>query len=135
MEDIDLRAQILDAKDIAEEEITIPEWGNVTLLIRELSGAERSFVLNKSIQKDGMPDLTVLYPLLVVKSLRYPKTHKKHGDHVFKLSDRDAISEKSGTVIERIALLAMRLSGMDQQTRANMGKNSESTQNEDSTSS
>ncbi len=117
MEDFDLRSQILDSKDISEVEMVIPEWNNAKIVVRELNGADRADVMNQSLKKDGLPDLTKLYPLMVIKSVRYPADHKKHGERVFSVADRDSLGQKSGAILERIGGEAMRISGMGKKER------------------
>src|SRR5258707_4131174 len=65
-----------------------------TTLFRSLNGADRADVMNQSLKKDGLPDLTKLYPLMVIKSVRYPADHKKHGERVFSVADRDSLGQK-----------------------------------------
>jgi hypothetical protein len=53
--------------------------------------------------------------------VRYPEGHKKAGKHIFELSDRDALNQKSGAIIEKVAVEAMKISGMSKDSRDQLG--------------
>lgn len=102
-----LREKILNAKDIKSEKVKIPEW-DVTVEVRGLTGKQRARLLQDAIGEDGKPDLERIYPELVILSTYDPET----GEQVFQPADRDALIEKSGAALEKIAQVAMRLSGL-----------------------
>lgn len=102
-----LRQKILACDDIKREEITIEEW-QATFQIKGLTGKERARLLSNAIGKDGRTNFERIYPELVVLTAYDPAT----GKPVFEAADRDALNEKSGAILERIAQVAMRLSGL-----------------------
>jgi len=102
-----LRDKILAAKDIQDEVVDVPEWG-VKLLVRGLTGRQRARLLQNAVDANGNVDLERIYPELVIYSVYDPET----GEQVFKPADRDALADKSGAALERIAQVAMRLSGL-----------------------
>lgn len=107
---ISLREQILTADDIQKEIITVPEWKNVKLEIRGLTGAQRGKLMALSSKVKGELTTDVLYPELLIACVYDPKTGKR----VFERSDQEVINQKSGGVLEKIAKIAAKLSGISQ---------------------
>lgn len=129
----DLRSKILQAHDIPEETITVKAW-DATLLIRGLTAKARANLLQNAVEgqgKNARVNLQKVYPDLVILTTFDPETNER----VFQPTDRDALLEKAGGPVEQIAMVAGRLSGLGDDTQANLEKNSESTQSDASTSS
>jgi hypothetical protein len=124
---VSLREQILASSDIQSELVTIPEWG-VTVEVRGMTAAARAAMLQHAAGNGGTFDLVSLYPSLVVGSTYDPES----GDRVFSESDYAAISDKSGAAVERIAAAAMRLSGISEDARDELGNDLSATPSEDS---
>ena len=102
-----LRERILSAQDIQSERVYVPEW-DVEVEVRSMTGAQRARVL-QGATVDGEVDLERLYPILLIETVYDPET----GDRVFSPADRDALNAKNSGALERIAKVAMRLSGID----------------------
>lgn len=107
---VDLRSAILETVDVTSEKVTIPEWNGIELEIRSLSGKERAALLQDAANNGGKIDLGKMYPDLVILSSFDPAS----GERVFSLADRAAVADKNGGALERIAQVAMRLSGLDE---------------------
>ncbi len=103
----ELRQSILESDDLQEELVHMPEWGR-TILIRAMTGEERADILQACIKKDGTTDMRKVYALTFIMSVRHPETKER----VFELTDQGVLMKKSGKAIERVGLIAMRLSGM-----------------------
>lgn len=105
------RERILSKQDLKEELLHIPEWddeeGKCELLILSLTGRQRAHWLQQATNKDGI-DLTKVYPDLLIACCHDPETRQP----VFEAPDRDALNEKCGAALERIAQVAIRLSGL-----------------------
>jgi hypothetical protein len=84
----------------------IPEW-KVKVEMRGLNGTQRSAFLAALSGEEGA--LTAMYGGLLVQTLYDPET----GARIFSDTDVDAINRKSGKVLDRLAMQAMRLSGLD----------------------
>lgn len=126
----DLRSQILDFHDVPEETITIPEWGNIVVVIKGMTGASRANMMTRSVDPStGEMSFEALYPEVIIATVMNPET----GEPVFGPNDRDVINTKSGGVLERLARDGMRLSGLTRDEQVDLGKDS-STENGDSTS-
>jgi hypothetical protein len=102
-----LRAKIFEAKDIKTEIMNIPEWG-VVIEVKALTGKTRAIVMTSSMGKNGKMDFEKMYADMVIYSTYDNETKEK----IFEDTDREALSEKSGGVLERIAGKVMQLSGL-----------------------
>lgn len=103
----ELRSKSLEADDIEEELLPIPQW-DVEFLIKGMSGEDRAKFLKRS-SRGGEVDLERFYPELVIATCFDPATPNVR---VFEPADRSALGKKSGAVLEKIATVALRLSGM-----------------------
>jgi hypothetical protein len=126
-----LREKILSVKDIKTERVSIPDWG-VEVDVRGLTGAERSEVkassqVTERDEDDAVTgqrlDEATMYALLVIKAVTDPET----GTPVFGAADRDALKEKSAGVLEDVAQIILRLSGLTLDSVKAIRKNSDAT--------
>ncbi|WP_134705090.1 hypothetical protein [Ammoniphilus sp. YIM 78166] len=105
-----LREKILNAKDIKEENVPVSEW-EVEVQVRGLTGSARAKILSACVDtQTGAMDFEKLYPELLIASVYDPET----GEKVFADADRDALNGKSGGALEKVAQVAMKLSGFNQ---------------------
>lgn len=104
-----LRDTIKAANDLTKETIEIPEW-DVKLEVRSMSARARATLLNATVKPNGTMDYKDLYSSLVIGCCFDPES----GERVFNDSDADWLSEKNAGPQERIATVAMRLSGITQ---------------------
>lgn len=102
----ELRKTILEADDIAAENIEVEEWG-ITIQVRGMSGKERAKLL-KGATTGGEVNMEKWFPDLLIATVHDPET----GEKVFEPADRDALNAKSGSAIAAIADVAARLSGL-----------------------
>lgn len=113
-----LRDQILAVNDRSNKVIDVPEWG-VKVELRSMSAASRIQMISEAYDPNtGQTDLKKLYPLIIVSTCFDPKTNEA----IFSDADKDAIMEKSADVIERLANEAMGLSGMNESSLTDSGK-------------
>lgn len=103
-----LRERILATQDIRSERIHVPEWG-VEVEVRSMTGAQRAAVLKGGSDEDGGVDMEKLYPILLIETTYDPDS----GERIFSPADRDALNAKNSGALERIAKVAMQLSGID----------------------
>lgn len=104
---MNLREKIKNANDIQEEIVDVPEW-DVKILVRSLTGKERAELLNVCMTPGGQVDFKKLYPMLLIATCYDPETKEK----IFEPADKDWLNMKSGAVIEKIASVATKLSGL-----------------------
>lgn len=105
----DLRALILESDDIPKETLHVPQWG-VEVLIQGMTGAERADLIRQFRNDNGSLNFEKLYPVMIVHTVCDPSS----GERIFDMNDVAAINEKSGQALERVAKVALRLSGMDE---------------------
>lgn len=111
-----LRDQILATDDIQSELLDVPEW-DVTVEVRGMNGADRARIIERASSEGGI-GAGSMYAETVVMSCYDPET----GERVFGDGDLDALMGKSASAIDRIAIVAMRLSGMDQEAQDEAGR-------------
>src|SRR2546430_3760581 len=100
----DLRQKILDAKDEREELVHIPEW-DVDVLIRTMTVRDRA--------KWGASDSGSAGVNLAILCTYDPVSRER----IFFGTDRDALLEKSSAPLDRICDVALRLNGLDAESR------------------
>lgn len=115
---MDLREKILSAEDISSEKVEIPEWG-VTIEMRSISGRKRCEMRKNLTSNNGMIDDAKLYQQILINCAFDPET----GEPIFTEADKDAILEKNGAVLESLAIVGMKLSGMSQDSIDDAEKN------------
>lgn len=100
-----LRETILQADDIEEAVIEVPEWDDVKITLRSLTGKERVQLYEGVTGKQKV----FMYADILIATARDPET----GEPVFDPADREALAEKSGNVLDRLASEVLGLSGLD----------------------
>ena len=96
-----LRDTILNADDLGETTLDVPEWG-VKILIRGMDGVQRTKV--QKIATSG--DVYANADIMILVALD-PETQKP----IFDRADREALAGKSGAAVEYVVLEAIRMSG------------------------
>lgn len=114
-----LRDQILNANDTTAEQVEISEWG-VTVEVRTMSGAARALLMQSAVDDGGTIDLSKIYPDVIIGCTYDPET----GDFIFVPSDREMLMTKSGAALDKVAAVAMRLSGFTADSVDKAGKDS-----------
>lgn len=129
---MNLRDQILASNDLTTEEVTIPEWGGVTVWVRSLTASERGRIEGAMISfKNGNAEIKaeqfqlqlVLYGLV-----------DEHGTRIFGNTDLGELGQKNSSVIARLAEIVTRLSNVGRQDIKEIMGNSDGDQNGDSSS-
>lgn len=126
---LSLYEQIKQFDDIKKESVTIPEWGGVTVIVRRMSSEERDayevWVANQSRGADGERDPER------VRNIRAKIARlcvvDEQGKHVFSDADIDWLGQKSAAALDRIYVVADRLSALSDKTQATVLGNSEPT--------
>lgn len=117
MSKLDLRAAILATNDRRTRDVTVPEWNNATIRLRGSSVAELA-----RLQEQG-EDVRKLYPALIIASVLDPETNEP----LFTEADRDALTDRSAVVMERLATIIGELNGEGKATAEAIEGNSEPT--------
>lgn len=104
----DLKKAIFDYDDIPSEVVAVPEWGDVKILVKGMTGAARANFLKRASDVDGQIAYDRFYPELIIATAFHPDTDEA----LFEGADRAHLNEKSGAALEKIASVAQRLSGL-----------------------
>jgi len=115
-----LREKILNAKDQRKEKVYIEEW-DVEIEVRSMTGKERAEIIRKSVDKDkdGQVDVTLLTVNSVIACCYDPTT----GEKVFEPTDRDILLTKNAGALEKLAEVALELSGLGDKAKEKARKN------------
>jgi hypothetical protein len=107
------REDVLAAKDTQIEPVEVPEWGGM-LYVRGLSGTDRDAFELAMIEQRGKKqevNLRNLRAKLIVRCAvdsEDPDTAKP----IFKLEDIEALGKKSAAALQRVYIVAQRVSGL-----------------------
>lgn len=122
--------EIFGMDDIPMEEVVVPEWKNRKVLICGLTAAGKNAYQASLVEIKGtsrkvrMENATAkLLVRTIVNRQRQP---------IFTETDIERLGSKSASALERLATVANRLSGMDEKENAELVKNSEAAQSDDS---
>jgi hypothetical protein len=125
LNETELVDMITNINDCIEEIVKVPEWNNAEILVRGMSATERDLFLRRAqyvrerVAKDrNAPDTT--YAELIVLVARHPVSKKL----LFNEAHKGMLMTKSSIALERIAQVALRLSGMTPQFIEELQKNS-----------
>ncbi len=98
------RDKILNADDIAEETVDVPEWG-VKILLRAMNG-QQQVRYSETVRGDSRG---FMYADILMLTAFDPDTKEL----IFDPADREALSLKSGGVLNRLGMKVLTLSGTD----------------------
>lgn len=121
---------ILGMDDIPVEEVVVPEWKNRRVLISGLTAAGKNAYQSSIVELQGTSRKLKLEhstAKLLVRTLVDAKRQP-----LFTETDIIRLGTKSAAVLERLAKVAGRLSGMDAQEQEALVKNSDAAQSGDS---
>lgn len=107
-----LAEEILNINDERTELVTVPEWNNIKILCKNLSGADRA-VLSGMLEVDGKTNKVKTKSTtadIVILGAYNPDT----GDRVFSQSQKAGLLMKNSKPLERLATVIQKLSGLDQ---------------------
>lgn len=124
-----IRDQIFASDDILKEIVEIPEWGGIKIEVRSLTGADRARILETGVDAAGNVSLQRVYPEMVIASAYDPES----GERVFDESDKDGLMSKNALAIDRLAVIATKLSGLQDDAVDKAGNASSSTRKGGST--
>jgi len=119
------KADILESKDIESEVVKVPEW-NGEVMVYGLTLAEKD-KWGDSIVIDGKATMEGATARLCALCIRDEK-----GKPIFTNKDITSLQAKSAKALDRVFLVAQRLSGIGQEEIKDTVKNSGKTQKPDS---
>lgn len=114
--------QILEANDLKNEAVNVPEWGG-TVHVRTMTGADRDQFESSMVATlpDGTrkTDMTNLRAKLVALTLV-----DANGSRLFDVNDIDRLGLKSAGALEKVFVVAQRINGLGGQAEDDALKNS-----------
>jgi len=120
------KAAILGVEDLKHEDVPVPAWGGA-IRVRTMTGAERDeFRAAAAAGEGGVPMGKFSAILLAATAV------DESGARMFTLDDVEALGEKSAEALDTVVAVAMRLNGLGGAAVSDAGKNSASTQSDDS---
>ncbi|MFC5524016.1 hypothetical protein [Polaromonas jejuensis] len=124
--------QILEASDLKNEAVEVPEWGG-SVLVRTMTGADRdafeaslTTTLPDGARKPNMANMRAKLVALAVVG--------EDGNRLFEVNDVDRLALKSAAALERVFAAAQRINGLGAQAEEDAAKNSKAGLSEGSTS-
>lgn len=115
------RDQILNANDLATEQVPVPEWGG-DVIVKALSGRERdAFEATIAGERRGkrvemnLENIRARFVAACVVD--------EHGQPLFYPSDVELLGEKSAAALQRVFNVGQRLSGLSDQDMEELAKN------------
>lgn len=118
-----MRDQIFNSNDLTSEIVAIKEWGGLEIEVRAMTGNERAEYLAMLQAQAPDGDMTKIdwktfYPTLLASTCYAPARVPggfalgESSTKVFRPDDVDRVNAKNSKAIERLAKVARRLSGM-----------------------
>lgn len=106
------KSDILEARDIPTEEVEVPEWGG-SVVVKGLTGAERDRFESSVIEQKGSEQSLNLAN--VRAKLCAMAICDAEGNRLFTEADVLALSKKSASALNRVFVVAQKLSGLGEQ--------------------
>lgn len=110
--------KIKAADDIKKEKIFVSEW-DVEIELKGMTGSQRARMFDVCLDDKGNFDRGKSFPFTVIACSSDPQT----GEKIFNENDIDWLLEKSASSLEKIALPAMKLSGLTPDEEQEIEKN------------
>lgn len=123
-----VRDLIRNANDLTHEDMHVPEWDGadgtkcvIRVQAPTASARGRLIALFSEASESGTPDLTMVYPAVLVATCVEPDVlpdgspNPAAGEACFTPEDAEWLNTKSGAVVERVATKGMVVSGIMQE--------------------
>jgi len=108
------REQILSADDVKTEIVPVPEWGG-EVRVRGMTGLERDRFEAKAVDED-FENVRAAYAAATIID--------EDGNNLFDAEDITELGDKSSSALQRVLLVAQRISGVTDRELESMEKNS-----------
>lgn len=114
----DLRDQILNIKDSRIEKISVPQWPNVEVYIKQWSAEDQDLYSKECLKSDGEFNTEHARVRLVVSALC-----DAEGNKLFTNKDYDALGKKSVAALDHIIKAINELNSITVEKLEEMAKN------------
>ncbi len=125
------RDDILQANDIEKELVEVPEWGG-SVFVRGMTGAERDKFESSIIEQRGKDQRVNMAN--VRAKLAFMTICDENGNRLFDEKDVQSLSQKSAAALQRVFIVAQRLSGIGEEDIKELAEELEENPFEDSAS-
>lgn len=108
---------------LKRETLKVPEWDNAELEIVGMSLGQRSWIMDNAYRTEGKESRPVyekLYPALLIFCVRDPKDKEP----VWRVGDEKEINAFDPDVVQRVADICLRVSGLSKEADTELGKDS-----------
>lgn len=105
-----LRTKILAAKPAKLEPVEVPEWGGVTVYVRELTVGQRDAFEDGLVDRKG--GTVTLRTIGLKSSLLVQTLCDEDGNRIFEDGDEKLVSELGAAGVERVFAVAQRVNKM-----------------------
>lgn len=128
------RDQILQANDLAKELVPVPEWGG-DVWVRGMTGAERDKFEASIVQQKGQRNSSFNLVMTDIRAkLASATICDESGIRLFSEADVKKLSEKSAVALQRVFVVAQKLSGIGEKDVEELAKGLQENPLEDSVS-
>lgn len=115
-----IRDRITAARRYKAETVPVEEW-DAEIEVRSLTLGERNELLSEILDEEGNGDFKLIFAPLLIGACYDPET----GEKVFAPDDAATINGLDPVSVDKVAEVALRLSGLDQKAKDNAaGKSS-----------
>ena len=117
------REAILQAQDLAQEVVEVPEWGGA-VIVRAMTGTERDAYERRMVTVRGDKPGVNLDGLVNMRAwVAATCIVNEAGERLFTEKDIRGLGQKSAAALDRIYAVAMRLSGLTAEDLEELEKN------------
>ncbi|ALY09591.1 hypothetical protein SALGADO_66 [Arthrobacter phage Salgado] len=121
---LSIRDRAVAARPYSTELVEVPEW-DATVEVRSLPLGERNEMMAEVVDEEtGKGDFKAMFPALVIRAVFDPET----GERVFAPDDAATINGFDAGVIDRVAEVALKLSGLADKAKDNAAGKSSKTE-------
>jgi hypothetical protein len=119
---LSIRDRAVAARPYKAETVDVPEWDAV-IEVRSLPLGERNEMMGEVVDEEtGKGDFKAMFPALLIRACYDPET----GERVFAEDDAATINGFDSQVVDRVAEVALKLSGLAEKSKDDAaGKSSE----------
>ena len=109
----DIRQSVFNSDDIPTEDVTIENWNGITFRVLGMTAAQQYEMLQASVDPETKTiNFSRMYPEVVISCTHAILPDDTTGPCVFERTDKELLAQKAAENIEKLAKVAMSLSGM-----------------------
>ena len=118
--EVSIKDRIKSAGDVQKEIVDLPEWDDVAIEVRTMTARQRAKMFSSCVDKKGDIINDKFQAAVLIACCYDPETEAP----IFVAADESWLMDKSAGPIEKLANVAMRLSGLSKDITNDIEKNS-----------